>query len=203
MTTQASGAHYERRNALDLHGGAPIRITKAFEALAMEVYSGEVPNDLKFMVFTVASVAAGCQHCQAHGAYFLSGMGQEIPRIHALWDFEWSDLFAEKEKAALRLARDAAQVPNAVTPDHFVALRQHWSDEEITELLAVVALGGFLNRWNDTMAVVTDQASVDWASANLAAVGWGLGKHAGASEEQRRPDAINARIDGLGDSSAG
>lgn len=36
--------------------------------------------------------------------------------------------------------------------DHFAALRHHWDDGQIVEMLAVVGLFGFLNRWNDTMA---------------------------------------------------
>jgi hypothetical protein len=53
---------------------------------------------------------------------------------------------------ALRFARDASLVPNEVTPEHFRALRLHWDDGQIVEILAVVGLFGFLNRWNDTMA---------------------------------------------------
>lgn len=54
--------------------------------------------------------------------------------------------------------------PNAVTPDHFEELRNYYTDHQITELLAVCALSGFLNRYNDSLAVVTDQESVDWAT---------------------------------------
>jgi len=39
--------------------------------------------------------------------------------------------------AALRFARDASLVPNEVTPEHFRALRLHWDDGEIVEMLAV------------------------------------------------------------------
>jgi hypothetical protein len=52
-------------------------------------------------------------------------------------------------------------------------------------LLGVVALSGMLNRYSDTLAVVTDQESVDWAREFIAPVGWELGKHAGAKSEQR------------------
>lgn len=71
-------------------------------------------------------------------------------RIQGLWDFERSAHFNEADRAALRFARGAASVPNAVTPQHYEDLRRHFSDEEIREIRAVIALTGFLNRYSDT-----------------------------------------------------
>lgn len=79
----------------------------------------------------------------------------------------------------------AGASPNAVTPKHYASLRRHYSDQQITELLGVVAMSGFLNRYSDTLAVVTDQESVDWASRVLGPVGWSQGKHTGSGAEQR------------------
>jgi alkylhydroperoxidase family enzyme len=134
----------------------------------------------------MASVAGGCQHCQAHGAYTLHLMGVDADRIRDIWTFEQSADFSAAEKAALRLARDGAQVPNMVEPGHFAELRSHYSDRQIVEMLAVISLAGWYNRWNNSIATVTDRESVEWAEANLKVVGWELGKHAGAAHEQRR-----------------
>jgi alkylhydroperoxidase family enzyme len=57
-----------------------------------------------------------------------------------------------QEKAAMDFASAAASVPNAVTDELIVQLRQHWDDGQIVEIMAVIALFGFLNRWNDSMA---------------------------------------------------
>lgn len=38
-----------------------------------------------------------------------------------------------------------------MTDAQFAPLQQHWSDGEIVELLGVVAMFAFLNRWYDTM----------------------------------------------------
>ena len=143
-------------------------------------------RQLRSELFTMASVAGGCQHCQAHGAYTLHMMGVDPDRIRDIWTFEQSTEFTEAEKAALRLARDGAGVPNIVEPRHFADLRKHYSERQIVEMLAVISLAGWYNRWKNSIATVTDQESVDWAEANLKSVGWGLGKHAGATHEQRR-----------------
>jgi hypothetical protein len=106
-------------------------------------------------------------------------------RILALWKFESSPLFGDAEPAALQLARASAVVPNAVRPEHFEELRRHFNDRQISELLAVIALGGFLNRYSDTLAVVTDSESADWACQFLTPAGWRPGKHTGSAEERR------------------
>ncbi len=143
-------------------------------------------QQLRSEIFTMASVASGCQHCQAHGAYTLHMMGVDVDRIRSIWTFEQSTEFSEADKAALRLARDAASVPNNVEPEHFVNLRKYFSERQIVELLSVISLAGWYNRWNDSIATVTDQESVDWAEQGLSAVGWQLGKHSGEAHEQRK-----------------
>lgn len=144
-----------------------------------------IPRELKSMLFTMASVSSGCTHCQSHGALRLNKLGVETERIQAIWLYETSELFTDAERAALDLARAAAQLPNAATPDHFERLRAHYTGEQIVEIVAVTCLAGWLNRWNDTIATVTDQESVDWATENLTGVGWDIGKHVGEAHEQR------------------
>ena len=46
-------------------------------------------------------------------------------------------------------------------------------------------------RWNDTIATVTDQESIDFATENLADVGWQRGKHIGDESEQRKAHPLN------------
>ena len=107
-----------------------------------------------------------------------------------MWPYLSSDLFSEAERAALDLAFAAGVAPNAVEPENYTELRKHYTDVQIIELLAVIAIGGFLNRWNDTIATVTDQESIDYANKTLRPVGWEPGKHTGAPEEQRKAHPI-------------
>jgi len=150
----------------------------------------EVSGELKQLVFTVASLASGCRHCQSHGAYHLHKIGVSDEKIQALWSFETSDLFTDAERAALRLAMAAGVAPNMPEPENFVEMRRHFTNIQIIEILAVIAVGGYLNRWNDTVATVTDQESIDFADQVLRQVGWDPGKHVGASEEQRKAHPI-------------
>lgn len=174
---------YENRQNWDL--GAWPEMYGTLKQLQGLVFTSPPGLELNLAVFTVSSLAAGCRHCQAHGAYGASRLGMAPEKIQALWDFEASPLFDERERAALRFALAAGSSPSAVGPDHHADLRQHFSDEEVRTLIAVVAVGGFMNRYNDALATVTDQESVDWATTNLAPVGWDIGKHIGSAEEQR------------------
>ena len=151
----------------------------------------EVSGELKQLVFTVASLASGCRHCQSHGAFHLHQIGVADEKIQALWSFEESELFTDAERAALRLALAAGATPNATTPEIIEELRQHFTNIQIIELMAVIATGGYLNRWNDTIATVTDQESIDFANRVLQPVGWDAGKHVGEKSEQRKAHPIN------------
>ena len=66
---------------------------------------------------------------------------------------------------------------SAVTDAQFAELQQHWSDGEITEILGVVAMFAFLNRWNDTMGTPLEAPATDVADKAIGARGWTSGKH--------------------------
>ena len=72
----------------------------------------------------------------------------------------------------------AASQPNAVTDAQFAELQQHWSDGEITEILGVVAMFAFLNRWNDTMGTPLEMPAAEVAKKALGDQGWNAGRHA-------------------------
>lgn len=175
---------YENRQEFELAIWPEMR--QMVNDLASLVYSERtVPKQLKVELFTMASLASGCAHCQSHGARSLDLLGVDTERIQAIWHYETSDLFTPAERAALDLVRAAAQSPNQAGPQHFAAVREHYSSEQIVEILAVNSLAGWLNRWNDTIATVTDQESVDFATEHLSEHGWDLGKHTGEAHEQR------------------
>ena len=179
-------AEYQDRQNLEIFAWPELmEIFQNLVELVM-VSPTNLSRQIRSELFTMASISGGCQHCQAHGAYTLHLMGIDPDRIRDIWTFEESTEFSDSEKSAFRLARDGAQVPNMVGPEHFVKLRKHYSDRQIVEMLAVISLAGWFNRWNNSIATVTDSESVEWAEANLSVVGWTLGKHAGADYEQRK-----------------
>jgi hypothetical protein len=59
----------------------------------------------------------------------------------------------------------------------FVELRKYWSEEQITELVAVIAVAGFLARWNVTMATPIEGEPNEVGEKYLRPLGWCAGQH--------------------------
>ncbi|MEM6305295.1 MAG: carboxymuconolactone decarboxylase family protein [Pseudomonadota bacterium] len=151
-------------------------IAEAFMALNQAVlYEGTVSEDLKMMIALMTSMATGCLYCQGHMANLSHVYDVPDEKIAAVWDCEASDLFTEAERAALVLAREAAGVPNTASAAHFDALKEHFNEAEVVEIVATIALFGYLNRWNDTMA--TDMEAHPARVAKAAMPDWDGGKH--------------------------
>jgi len=156
------------------------KLVKAFAQLSAAVWDPEGSVDLAFrrLVGHVASRAAGCQYCMAHTAGHALHSGIDAAKLAAVWEYRTSPLFSDAERAALDVALAAGHVPNEVTDPMFAELRKHWSEGEIVEIVAVIALFGFLNRWNDTMATPLESEPLEVGEKHLAGMGWSVGKHA-------------------------
>jgi len=153
-------------------------IVRAFMALNQAVlYEGTVPEETKMLVSLASSYAAGCRYCQSHMANLSSLYKASDAKIAALWNFDQSELFSEAERAAIGLALKAGGVPNTASQADFDVLRQHYDEGQIVEIVASIALFGYLNRWNDTMATALEPLPTQVAERALGAVGWEPGKH--------------------------
>ena len=153
-------------------------LLKAMGGMFAAVFAtGEAPPQLKQMCAYMCSVGAGCRYCQAHTATHAEHMGVGAEKIDALSDFETSPLFTDSERAALRLALSAGKTPSETTDEHFAELRKHFNENQIVDLVSTIAMFGFLNRWNDTLATDLEACPLEFAEAHLAPQGWEGGKH--------------------------
>ena len=154
-------------------------MVKGFGALTNSIMDPEGGVDLGFMrlVAHFSSRAAGCQYCEAHSlvAAKIHNISQE--KLDAIWEYRTSPLYSEAERVALDFAMAAGSVPNAVDADLFKRLRDHWSEDQVVQILGVVCLYGFLNRWNDSMATNLEDEPRKMAERVLSKGGWTGGKH--------------------------
>ena len=150
----------------------------AFQGLGAAVLMNDlVSPGLKQMIAMMTSAGSGCRYCQAHTSSNAVRMGESEEKLAAIWEYETSDHFDDAERAALRVAFGAGQSPNQVSDADFAELKQHWSDDQAAAIVAVIALFGFLNRWNDTMATTLEPEPIEFAERVLADGGWEPGKH--------------------------
>jgi uncharacterized peroxidase-related enzyme len=155
------------------------KLARGFGALSAAIWDpdGKVELKLKRLIAHVSSRAAGCKYCMAHTAEGAAKLGVDAQKLDAVWDYQSSPLFSAAERAALDVAVAAGCVPNAVTDEMFLELRKHWSDDQVVEIIGTIALFGFLNRWNDTMATPLENEPLHYGETHLAAHGWDAGKH--------------------------
>ena len=155
------------------------RLVKGFGALTSALMDPDGGVDLGLMrlVAHFASRAAGCQYCEAHS--LIAAKIHDVPqdKLDAIWEYQTSPLYTDAERVALDFAMAAGSVPNAVDADLFTRMREHWSEDQIVQILGAVCLYGFLNRWNDTMATDLETEPRDMAERVLTQGGWTGGKH--------------------------
>jgi alkylhydroperoxidase family enzyme len=72
-------------------------------------------------------------------------------QLNDLANFEKRPDFAEKEKAALRLAERITRDTHAVDDQFFAELRKHFDEGEIIELVAAIGLFNYFNRFNNAL----------------------------------------------------
>ncbi len=162
-------------------GGDLKPLLSMLAEVAPEQTDGEqsLPRDLVQLIAFATSVSAGCLYCQAHTSHSAHRLGAEQAKLDDILTAETSANYSEAEKAVVALALAAGAVPNESNSDHFADLREHFSERQIVQIVAVIAMFGFLNRWNDTMATQLEAAPVEFAEQALGAVDWQLGKHRG------------------------
>lgn len=152
-----------------------VRTFVSFCRSAYEV--SDVDPGLLQLVGTMTSAAAGCRYCTAHMAQTSPRFGVADEKVVALWEFENSTLFSAAERAALRVALKAGQSPNTTDDNDFDELKRHYNTAQIVQLMAVIGLFGFLNRWNDTLATELELKPRRYAQRVIVSQGWDVGKH--------------------------
>ena len=155
------------------------KVAKAFTELNIAVMEchGSVTPEFKRIIGYITSFVSGCRYCQAHTILGSQRFGADEDRLKDAWNYENSDNFTDAEKAALKYAHAAASIPNAVEDEIAAELHKHWEDDDIVEITAVIALFGYLNRWNDSMGSALEDLPIDAGNKYLDKTDWEIGKH--------------------------
>ncbi len=99
----------------------------------------------------------------AHTAEGAHKLGVDDQKLDAVWDYQTSPLFTPAERAALDVAVAAGCVPNAVTDEMFIELASTGARNRWSRSSRVIAMFGFLNRWNDTFATPLEDEPTHFA----------------------------------------
>ncbi|MDF1695396.1 MAG: carboxymuconolactone decarboxylase family protein [Saprospiraceae bacterium] len=155
------------------------RIANAFKEMNMAVMEnkGRVTSALKRQLAYLSSMTTGCRYCEAHAIRAAERYGSEQDKLNNIWEYKTYPAFSDAERAVFDLAIAASSVPNAVNDEISENMRKHWDDGEIVEILGVIALFGYLNRWNDSMGTQLEEPAAEDGVKYLQKKGWSRGKH--------------------------
>ena len=155
-------------------------IADAFTNLHIAVMEckGTVTPEFKRLIGYVTSFSSGCLYCQAHTILGAERFGSTKERMEEVWNYSKSSVFSDAEKAALDFAFAAASVPNKVNTKEITELKKYWDDNDIVEIMGVISLFGFLNRWNDSMGSALEDLPIEKGEKYLRGkTNWAPGKH--------------------------
>ena len=144
---------------------------------AVMTNQGRVTSALKRLIGYVSSSKAGCQYCQAHTILAAERYDANADQLANICQYSTHPAFSAAERAALDFAVAASEVPNAINSSIMENLRQHWDEGEIVEILGVISLFGYLNRWNDSMGTSIEPGAINAGEKHLRKYGWSTGKH--------------------------
>jgi uncharacterized peroxidase-related enzyme len=142
---------------------------------AVLLAEGKTSISFRLLIMYSSSRAAGCMYCTAHCATLGEKHGVSMDKIQNIRDYKTYFGFSAAERSALTISEKANQLPNGVTDEDFAELHKYYDDEAIAEIVSLIALMSFFNKWNDTLATTLEKPPLDMASRSLS--GWSAGKH--------------------------
>jgi alkylhydroperoxidase family enzyme len=110
----------------------------------------------KTRLFWIVSRTNDCQYCLGHQELKLRRVGMTDDQIASL-DCKWT-AFPEDEQAAMRLTRKVTLTPHLVTDDDVAALKKHYTDAQVVDILQTIAGNNSTNRWTASTGIPQDQS---------------------------------------------
>ena len=145
----------------------------AFSNLAMTIFQSEgLDMQIKQLIALASSLSSGCKYCQAHTSHGAERAGTDEKKIAEILNYKESDSYSEKERAILDLSFASGRVPNEANEEHFKELKKYFSDEQIIDIVSVISMFGFLNRWNDTLGTKLEDIPKSFVEEKLKPLGW-------------------------------
>jgi len=145
----------------------------AFSNLAMTIFQSEgIDMQTKQLIALASSLSSGCKYCQAHTSHGAERAGTNEQKIAEILNYAESDHYSDEERAVLDLAFASGRAPNISNATHFNELKKYFSDDQIIDIVSVISMFGFLNRWNDTLGTKLEDVPKNFVEEKLRPLGW-------------------------------
>ncbi|MDH3713850.1 MAG: carboxymuconolactone decarboxylase family protein [Gammaproteobacteria bacterium] len=134
------------------------RTPKVFAALALlygalDRRSSPLEPELRSLVTVRVSQINWCAFCVDINSATVLRRGATEAKLAELATFEASALFSDREKAALAWAEAMTHSQQGTTPELHARLREHFEEEAVIELTALVAFQNLSSKFNAALGV--------------------------------------------------
>ena len=145
----------------------------AFSSLARTIFqTQDIDMQTKQLIALASSLSSGCKYCQAHTSHGAERAGANEEKIAEILNYAQSDHYSNQERAVLDLAFASGRTPNESNAQHFKELKKYFSDDQIIDIVSVIYMFGFLNRWNDTLGTKLEDVPKGFVEEKLKPLGW-------------------------------
>lgn len=153
----------------------------------MMLADGMFDSESKWKMTLYQMILSGSGHYQARSAFHLSYLGVPMEEILEIWSPSYvDDIEDPRLQAAYRYIEQVGTLPTKVTADTHAMLRKHYTDRQIAELIEFASFNTANAVSDNMLPIPTDQATIDWALANLSPVAWTPGHNQSSSTAEQR-----------------
>ncbi|WP_159942994.1 MULTISPECIES: carboxymuconolactone decarboxylase family protein [unclassified Nocardiopsis] len=127
------------------------KISKHLAGVNVLFQQSTLPKATRELVMLRASQINGCGVCVDFHTKEAAAAGEEAVRLHLVAAWRDSTVFTEAERAALALAEEGTRIADAhpgVSDETWARVREHYDDDEIAVLVALVGMINTANRLN-------------------------------------------------------
>lgn len=140
------GRDVEPVQAAAHHSG--VLLTAGLLETAVEKGWKKLDPHLALLAVQATAGAIGCSWCVDFGYYDSLQRSQDPAKVRDVPAWRDSDVYSDKERTVLEYAEAASSTPVAIREDLVARLHQHFSEAQIVELAAWVALENYRSRFN-------------------------------------------------------
>jgi len=121
----------------------------------------KLDRHLSLLAVQAAAGTIGCSWCMDYGYYENLQRGQDPAKVRDVAVWRESPVYSDKERAVLEYAEAASSTPALISDDLVSRLHKHFSEAEIVELAAWVALENYRSRFNAGLGLTSQGFSDD------------------------------------------
>ncbi|MFG2721251.1 carboxymuconolactone decarboxylase family protein [Streptomyces sp. NPDC048416] len=132
------------------------KFAKRFANAGLVIQRSSLPESTQELVSLRASQINGCGWCIDLHTKEAAAAGESAVRLHLVAAWRESTVFTAAERAALALAEEGTRLADAhqgVSDETWAQVREHYDDDQVAALVALVALINAANR----LAVIVHQ----------------------------------------------